>query len=167
MSVITNTTVLSNFACIGELDLLRQLYGTLFISVETYDEIQNGIEEGYSFYVPFEQQISPASESGWIHLTSMSDKEEIRLFIEFPSKLHQGEGLSLAIASHRNWLFLTDDLDARKTAWTLGVRLSGSLGGLVLAIERTLCSQEEANFLLEQMIREGDHSPVDDLVTLL
>lgn len=121
MSTLSNTTVLSNFACIEKLDLLRQLYGKLFISVEVYDEIQNGLEEGYAFYAPLKQQIYPASESGWIQMTSMNAEEELRLFLDFPPKLHQGEASSLAIASHRDWFLLTDDLDARKTARTLGV----------------------------------------------
>lgn len=167
MSVISNTTVLSNFACIERLDLLHQLYGTLYISVEVYDEIQVGLEEGYAFYAPLPRQIFPVSETGWIHLTSMTDESELRRFLDFPPKLHQGEASALAIASYRGWLLLTDDLEARKTARTLGVRLSGSLGCLVLAVERQLCSLQDANVLLKQMVREGYHSPVDDLMQIL
>jgi predicted nucleic acid-binding protein len=40
MTIISNTTVLSNFASIGVLDLLRQLYQTLTIPVEVYEEIE-------------------------------------------------------------------------------------------------------------------------------
>lgn len=167
MSVISNTTVLSNFACIERLDLLHQLYGTLFISVEVYDEIQLGLEEGSTFYAPLPQQTFPVSETGWIHLTSMTDEAELRCFLDFPPKLHQGETSTLAIASHRGWLLLTDDLDARKAARQLGVRLSGSLGCLVLAVERKLCSLDQANTLLKQMIREGYHSPVEDLTNII
>ena len=36
MTVISNTTVISNFAGIGQLDLLRQLYQTLNISTEVH-----------------------------------------------------------------------------------------------------------------------------------
>lgn len=50
MSVISNTTVISNFASIGQLDVLRQLFGSLSISTEVYHEIQVGLEEGYRFY---------------------------------------------------------------------------------------------------------------------
>lgn len=42
MSVISNPTVISNFASIGQLDVLRQLFGSLAISTEVYDEIQEG-----------------------------------------------------------------------------------------------------------------------------
>ncbi|MBC8492779.1 MAG: hypothetical protein H8D43_03255 [Chloroflexi bacterium] len=37
MNVITNTTVLSNFAAIDQLDLLRQLYGVVYIPTEVYE----------------------------------------------------------------------------------------------------------------------------------
>jgi predicted nucleic acid-binding protein len=36
MSVIANTTVLSTFASISQLDLLHRLYDTLHISTEVY-----------------------------------------------------------------------------------------------------------------------------------
>ncbi len=50
MSIISNTTVVSNLSRIGSLDLLRQLFGEVFISVEVYQEIRRGFEEGYTFY---------------------------------------------------------------------------------------------------------------------
>jgi predicted nucleic acid-binding protein len=109
MSVITNTTVISNFASIGQLDVLRRLYGTLAISTEVYDEIQAGLEEGYRFYEGIEQLIAPFAEDGWIELTSMTDEQELHDFHELPARLHRGEASSLAIARQRRWLFLTDD----------------------------------------------------------
>jgi len=36
MSVIVNTTTLSNFACIKQLNVLQQLYKNINISVEVY-----------------------------------------------------------------------------------------------------------------------------------
>ena len=47
MSVIANTTVISNFASINQLDLLRRLFGALYISTEVYEEIRIGLVEGY------------------------------------------------------------------------------------------------------------------------
>jgi predicted nucleic acid-binding protein len=59
MSVIANTTVISNFASIRYLDLLRQLFGVLSISTEVYEEIQAGIEEGYQFYMGTKPSLDP------------------------------------------------------------------------------------------------------------
>ena len=167
MSVIANTTVMSNFACINELDILRQLYGSLYISIQVYEEIQTGLEEGYSFYDNLENHIAPFNKSGWIKLTSMIDDQEFRLFKELPSRLHPGETSSLAIAYHRKWLFLTDDMAARKQTKRLGIRLSGSLGCLVLAIERKICTLGQGNYWLNEMIEQDYKSPVNDLSQLM
>jgi predicted nucleic acid-binding protein len=167
MSTIADTTVISNFACIGQLGVLHRLYRKLYISLEVYKEIQAGLEEGYLFYAALDQEIFPSMESGWIHLTSLTDEQEFRLLGELPAKLHQGEASSLAIAHHRGWLFLSDDLDARTMATQLGIRVSGSLGCLVLAVEQDLCSLEHANSWLTQMIQHGYHSPVHDVISLL
>ncbi len=138
MSIIANTTVISNFACIGQIEALRRIHGKIHISAEV----------------------------GWIFLTSMADKTEFRLFGEMPSKLGKGESSCLSIASHRNWLFLTDDLDARKQAKQMKIRVSGSLGCLILATERSILTLEQANSQLYQMIVNGYHSPVNDLKDL-
>jgi predicted nucleic acid-binding protein len=121
MSVIANTTVISNFASINQLDLLRRLFGALYISTEVYEEIRIGLEEGYQFYAGIDQMIHPFVHDGWIRLTSMADQAEIALYGELPSRLHRGEASCLVIARHRGvtadlhrWLFdeyLTSQLE--------------------------------------------------------
>ena len=143
MSVIANTTVISNFAGIGRLDLLRQLYGNLYISAEVYEEIQTGIEEGYRFYATIPQLVHPLAAEGWIQLTGLAHEAELRPFSGLPSRLHRGEASCLAVAHNRGWLLLTDDRAARDEASRLGVRLSGSVGCLVLAVEHGLCTLQQ------------------------
>lgn len=167
MSVISNTTVISNFASIGQLDVLRQLFGSLAISTEVYHEIEVGLEEGYRFYEGTDQVVSPFSSDGWIQLTSMTDDQELRYFHEMPAHLHHGESSSLAIARHRKWLLLTDDRHARQEAMQQGIRVSGSIGCLVLAVDQGLCSLSQANIWLDEMIKQGYHSPVTDLTSLI
>lgn len=167
MSVVANTTLISNFASVGQLDLLRQLYGTLHISTEVFQEIQTGEEEGYRFYEGIDQFVFPLVAEGWIRLTSVSGEQELRTLAKKPSRLQSGEASCIAIAQHRDWLFLTDDLAARSHATDIGIHVSGSLGCLVLAVERGLCQLEDANDWLQQMIRQGYYSPVGDLSSLL
>ena len=167
MSVISNTTVLSNLAAVGQLDLLRQLYGVIYIPTEVYQEVQTGLEEGYRFYQGIERLIHPFVEDGWIRLTGMANEEELQFLGELPQRLHPGEAACLAIARHRGWVLLTDDLAARKEASRWGIRRSGSVGCLVLAVERSLCPLEQANYWLAEMIRHNYRSPVTDLAPLL
>lgn len=113
MSVISNTTVISNYACIAHLDLLEQLFSQIHISTDVYQEIQAGLDEGYSFYDGIEQCIYPITPNGWIKLNSMSHEQEIQMFASMPRRLHRGEASCIAIALHRGWFFLTDDKAAR------------------------------------------------------
>lgn len=166
MTVISNTTVLSNFASIGELDVLRRLFGSLSISIEVFQEIEAGFEEGYLFYAEL-LQATQANEDGWITLSSLAGEEEIELFLGMPTVLHPGEASSLAIAQNRGWLFLTDDKAARKQARSRGIQLSGTLGCLVGLVENELCTLGEANQYLERIIRAGFFSPISDLGSLV
>lgn len=167
MKSITNTTVLSNFASVDQLDILRLLYTNIVITVEVYEEIQAGLEQGYDFYAGIEQIIYPFSEDGWIYLTSMGSVDELRMFRTLPSRLHYGEASCIAVAHHRNWLFLTDDRSARNHARQLGIPVSGTVGCLVLTVERGLCELEQANVWLEQMIQHGYYAPITDLSLLV
>lgn len=167
MSIIVNTTVLSNFAVIEQLDVLRRLYDRIHIPIEVYQEIRTGLEEGYRFYQGIDRLVHPFAEDGWIYLVGASDEEELRLLDQLLQRLHQGEAACLVIAYHRGWILLTDDLAARQEAERLGVRKSGSLGCLVLAVERGLCSLAEAHRWLARMIEQNYRSPVTDLTPLL
>jgi len=97
----------------------------------------------------------------------MADEAEIGLYGELPSRLHRGEASCLVIARYRGWILPTDDRVARDEGDRLGIMVSGSGGCLVLAVERGLCSLEQANVWLNEMIRQGYRSPVNDLTPLL
>jgi predicted nucleic acid-binding protein len=167
MSVIVNTTVLSNFASIDQLVLLRQLFTTLHLSTHVYEEIQRGLDEGYQFYAGIDQHIAPFVPDGWLRLTSLTGDHELQLFGALPPRLHRGEASCLALAQHRDWTFLTDDRAARTEAARLSIPVSGSIGCLVLAVDRGIVALEQANTWLGLMMAHGYRSPVVDLTPLL
>ena len=167
MKTLVDTTVLSNFAAVGRLELLKQLQGHLYLPNEVYEEVLNGLEEGYGFYTGIEDQISPIAEDGWMELVSMVTEEEIRLFQSLPRRLHHGEAACLAIARQRNWAFLTDDKLARKMARDLGIVVSSTLGVLVQAVKREILMAEEGDTLLRAMIARGYRSPHSSLQPFL
>lgn len=59
MTIVCNTTVLSNFATVDQLDCLKSLVQQICIPMAVYEEIQYGIEEGYDFFDALENQIFP------------------------------------------------------------------------------------------------------------
>ncbi len=167
MSFISNTTVLSNFAEIGAFDMLRRLYRELFLTTEVFQEIRDGLDDGYRFYEEVIRCLDPAARPGWLRLTSLAHDEEIELFSKMPAHLHQGEAASLAIAQSRDWVLLTDDRSARRYALEHGIKLSGTLGCLALGVKRQLWTLKEGNDRLAEMIEVGYFSPLSDLTELV
>ena len=62
---------------------------------------------------------------------------------------------------------MTDDREARTTAQSLGVVVSGTLGTLANLVRGKAITLAEADTLLLQMMRHGYHSPVQTLSELL
>src|SRR5262249_28176023 len=100
-------------------------------------------------------------------LVSLAEEQEFRLLSTLPEGLHRGEAACLAIAHQRGWLLLSDDRAAHAEARRQGVRLSGSIGCLALAVGRGLASIEQADAWLEAMIAQGYRSPITDLASLI
>jgi len=167
MNRLVNTTVLSNLAAVGRLDVLRDTIGPLYLPVEVYDEIVAGQLAGYAFYDGFEQHVAPLTPAGWLHLVAMID-EEWQLSLSLPAHLHRGEAACLCIARQRGWGFLTDDRAARRQARQWGISLSGTIGVLLLAVQDGRLTLDEGNALLRQMIAQANYrSPTLDLGPLL
>jgi predicted nucleic acid-binding protein len=167
MTVISNTTVIANFAVIGQIDALRRLFGTLYISSEVYGEARAGVDEGYSFYSGLDQALDASNPDGWLRLTSVAAGPEMATYVTLPRRLHGGEASCLAIARHRGWLLMTDDHTARRQARDMGIRLTGTLGCLVLMVQRGLVQLGEANAWLKAMTEHNYRCPVDRLDDLV
>ena len=163
MFVIANTSTTSNFATVEKLELLQARFETLYISEQVFDEIQDGLTQGYDFYRDLKQQIFPFSETGWLHLITLNTIDELMTFNQLLSKLHTGEASCLSIAYHRQWLFLSDDKAARQQSHALNVPISGTLGVLLTLVKQQKLSLIEADTVLQQMIDKGYYSPVTSL----
>jgi predicted nucleic acid-binding protein len=95
-------------------------------------------------------------------------QDEWQLAASLPSHLHQGERACLCIARQRAWGTLTDDRAARQQAVAWNIPLSGTIGVLLLAIQDTRLTVEQANVLLNRMIDQANYrSPTTDLRLLL
>jgi predicted nucleic acid-binding protein len=167
VSRVVNSTVLSNFAAVGRLDLLRDAAAPLYLPTDVYDEVQVGQMAGFAFYDGIERHMTPFAPEGWLHLVAPTD-DEVRLFASLPAHLHRGEVACLCIARQRGWGFLTDDRAARQQAQLWSIPLSGTIGVLLLAIQDGRLSVGEGNTLLRVMIDKAHYrSPTTDLRQLL
>ncbi|WXG39295.1 MAG: DUF3368 domain-containing protein [Candidatus Freyarchaeum deiterrae] len=129
---------------------------SLYTTREVVEEIKFGIERG----------VTPDAEWGRINILEMNS-EETELFYKLAEKLGKGEASCIAVAKTRGFKILTDDWDARRHAQKLSVPVSGTIGILVLAVDKKIVTKEQGNHLLSEMIKMGFYSPVESLDEVL
>jgi predicted nucleic acid-binding protein len=154
--VLLDNTVLSDFAEVKREDIVFSLWKTCTTTPDAWRELQAGIAFGH------------LSRIAWktLPVTELTDSEQ-ELASRLSNTLGAGERSCIAKAVKRTGLFGTDDRKARQVALELGVKVTGTLGILVVAVERQITLLDKANQYLAQMIRNGYRSPVDDLSSLL
>ncbi|MCK4761340.1 MAG: DUF3368 domain-containing protein [Candidatus Aminicenantes bacterium] len=121
--IVCNTSPIINLAAIGELEILKKLYGKIVIPGAVYDEItvkgrgQPGDEE--------------VRTSGWIEVINIKDRN---LLTALAVDLHPGEAEAIILAMEQNSdLLIIDENRARRISSKFGIRFMGLLGVLLRA----------------------------------
>jgi predicted nucleic acid-binding protein len=143
MIIVSNTSPLINLAIVGQLDLLRQLYGRIIIPQAVYHEIvvigagQAGAVEVKTF--------------DWIEVQSAPDRI---LVTSLELELDSGEAEAIALATVlKADLLLMDERKGRIVASHLGLKFIGLLGVLVEAKRRGLVA--EIKPIIDELIKKA------------
>lgn len=151
--VIVNSTPLIVLCGIGHLELLRNLYGEIWIPEAVYREV-TAVEDSAC------QQLRSAG--AWVHVEQIQDHEEKKMY---KAKLHDGEVEVMILAQERKAdLVILDDNAAKKTAKYLGLTVTGTLG--VLLKGKQIGFLKEVRPLLVKMKQNGFYM-APDLVTMV
>ncbi len=126
MIVVSDTSLLANLALVGQIDLLRQLYGQVFIPPAVQVEIAAAHTE----------QTDAIGKLSWIEGHAVANQLLVR---SLQLELDQGEAEAIALASElKADILLIDERKGRAVAERLGLRFIGVLGVLVEAKHRQL-----------------------------
>ena len=120
--VVVNTTPLIALSEIGKLNILKDMYGEIFIPKAVYDEVK--LEPAYS---------EVNSSLDWINVVDIDNNVYAKMFC---TRLHAGEveAIMYAIDTKADLIVLDDKL-ARKTAKYMGLTVTGTLGVVIKAKE--------------------------------
>lgn len=131
-TIISDTSCLILLDKIGELDLLKKLFKTVTITPE--------IAKEYNLPLP-----------NWLVLESPTNKT-YQLILE--ASLDKGESSAIALGLEKtNSLLIMDDLKGRKFAEKLGLKITGTLGILIIAKRQSLISSVKPAL---EKIKESD-----------
>lgn len=158
--VVLDTTVLSNFASSCSVGKLNRIIYAPLTTAAVRSELQSGVDHGHEYLQHALDELGSK-----IRVVSIDGDVPDK---QFERQLDRGERHSLAVALERDAVLATDDLAGRESASAASVPVTGSVGLLVLGVEREVISREEASAWLERWEAErGYYAPVASLAELL
>lgn len=134
--VISNSTPLIILSKIGELEILKNLYGEIIIPQAVFEEITI--------------KSDTIKNLSWIKILEVQDKSDRKIY---QTKLHDGEVEVMMLAKEISAdLLIIDDNAAKKFAKFLGFKVTWTLGILLKAKSEKIIS--EVRPILEKMLAE-------------
>ena len=144
MIVVSNTTPLIGLAAIQRFDLLRQLFGELYIAQAVYDEaVVAGRELGGA-----KREVSTVT---WIKTVRVKERLAVEALL---GELDRGEAETIVLAREleADWV-LMDEKKGRRKLTELGLQKIGTAGILLKAKQAGLLSIVRPE--LERLRRQG------------
>lgn len=150
--VYLDATVISNFASTSSIKFLVHVIEDPRVVPAVRNEIEQGVEHGHEY-------LTSAVEAFGEGLSASDVPPEIG-GVQLRERLDPGEAEALRGAVEHSGALATDDLAARRLAGELDVPVTGSIGLLVLGIERDRFDTETADGLVETWRTErGYYAP--------
>lgn len=125
MPVVSNTSPVLTLAIIGQLPLLREQFGEIWIPVAVVEELR--VEED----LPGSRGVREAMEAGWLRVEDVKDQALAQVLQQ---DLDRGEAEAIALAMQvKAERILLDEREARRVAKSLALKVTGILGILLRA----------------------------------
>lgn len=149
MIVVSNTTPLIGLASIQRFDLLKQLFGEVYIPQAVYDEaVVKGHEEGGA-----KNEVSAAT---WIKVVRVKDRLAVEVLLD---EMDWGEAEAIVLAREigADWVLMDEKKGRRKLSQmginkigTLGILLKAKRVGLLSALRPEIEKLRQVGFSLSQ-----------------
>jgi predicted nucleic acid-binding protein len=160
--VVLDTTVLSNFASTGTVDRLVDITERPVTVSAVKTELEEGATQEHGFLDAALDCLGDGIAVLGTEALSDTETAEIR------ERLDRGEAESLRGAIEQEGTLATDDRAARTVATEQGVPVTGSVGLLVLGIQRGVVDADTANRWLDDWrTKRGYYAPVERIENIL
>lgn len=121
LKVVSNTTPIISLLKIDKLQILKDLYGEVYIPQEVFNEIEAG--KNKEFYADL-------SQINWIKVEKIKDVKSLSYFLD----LDKGEAEAIVLATENEAdLIILDESLGRFHAKHVGLKVTGTMGVLLKA----------------------------------
>lgn len=119
--IVSNTTPIISLLKIEKLQILKDLYGKIFIPQEVFNEIEAGKNKDY---------YTDLSEIEWIEIEKIQNTKSLSYFLD----LDKGEAEAIVLATELDAdLIILDESLGRFHAKHAGLKITGTIGILLKA----------------------------------
>ncbi len=147
MLVVSNTGPLIHIAKLEKLKILKQLFGSIYITKKVFEEaVIVGKEKGYKDAEIIESCI----EEGWIIVIPHRPDPELK-HRGILYGLDEGEIEAVSLARLSGGLLLADEKKAREFATIHGVPVMGTIGIIIYATKKGMISKQQGAELLRKL----------------
>lgn len=154
MPVVCDSSPLIWLTKTGNISLLKQIYETVYMPEEVYNEVvNNGLKEGYSDALVIKEQVN----NGWIKVKKLDehDTESCSLITENAPEVHLGEIQAILLARSMNLDLLMDESCGRAFAKTWGLKVHGTLYVVLKSLREAILNQDDAKETIYGMVEKG------------
>lgn len=144
MRIISNTTPISELYKIGQLDLLKNLYGSICIAGDVLQELQRA--------TALPDLYKTVAAAAWIMVYPVSDPGKIQALLTRYSYIHKGEAATIALAQELGaQRIIMDEKRGRRAVQAEGLPLIGTIGVVLLAQRLQRIDKRQAVSILEDL----------------
>lgn len=149
MIVVADSTPLITMMKADQLALLHALFGEIRIPVAVFEEVTDNLE--------YANEADLIRNSSYIKVVEVEDPEQV-ILLRRATALDRGESEAIIYADQVGAdLLLMDETAGRAIARNMNLRLTGSVGVLILAIEKGILSPDDADMTVEKIRSSRRH----------
>jgi len=150
LRVVSNSSPLIYLAKIGRLNLIKNVYGKIWIPEAVFHET---VTQGKILKIT-DASIIEKAVGKWILKEKISSETDSKYaFLNENNKIGLGEKQALKLCKQLNADIIVDDKEARRVSRILRVKPIGTCGILVQAHRKGLISTNEAEQILDNLIK--------------
>ena len=157
--VICDSGPLIYLSRVGQVQLLRKLFGSVFISASVYRET---VEQAKALRKPGTSAIEKAINDGWIQIIDIRPSE-----MDLVKKLAENESIEaedaevIFLAKKHSTSLVTNDKWLVKIAVSLGINAFWTTTLILLAVKKKTISKTQGRKILRKLVLSGLHLRTD------
>lgn len=152
--VVSDASLLIWLAKIGEIALLKELFGEVIIPEEVYREaVEKGLQEGFSDALIIKECV----DQGWIRLCRLDENGAALCLkiVKHAFEIHLGEAQAIVLSRNLGVLLLMDESSGRAFAETWSLKVKGTLYVIMRALREGLLDKTRAKEIVFGLVKKG------------